>query len=212
MIRHLIITACMLATTGVAAAQSTIDPVNKHAWGENIGWTNWRDANATTQGVRVFANHLRGYIWAENVGWINTGNAGPYSNASGPTAGVNIDPSNGDLSGFAWGENIGWINFDTSSAGAQRARYDFGAGRFRGYAWGENVGWINLDDAVKFVAAPPPCPGDANGDGLVNSADLSVLLSQFGTAVTPGTGSDFNADGIVNSADLSVLLANFGCS
>ena len=58
---------------------------------------------------------------------------------------------------------------------------------------------------------PPACPGDANGDGLTNGADLSVLLGQFGTSVTPSTGADFNGDGQVNGADLSVLLSNFGC-
>lgn len=57
----------------------------------------------------------------------------------------------------------------------------------------------------------PGCPGDANGDGFTNGADLSVLLSQFGSAVSPGTGADFNDDGAVNGADLSVLLSNFGC-
>jgi hypothetical protein len=64
---------------------------------------------------------------------------------------------------------------------------------------------INIIDAP-----PPPCPGDTNGDRQVNGADLSVLLAQFGTAVTPGTGADFNNDGQVNGADLSVLLSNFG--
>lgn len=61
------------------------------------------------------------------------------------------------------------------------------------------------------VATPPSlCPGDANGDNFIDAADLSVLLSQFGTSVTPGAGADFNNDAIVNSADLSVLLAAFG--
>lgn len=65
--------------------------------------------------------------------------------------------------------------------------------------------------AVKVrIVAVPVCAGDANGDGSVNGADLSVLLGQFGHAVTPGTGADFNNDGVVNGADLSVLLANFG--
>jgi hypothetical protein len=61
---------------------------------------------------------------------------------------------------------------------------------------------------------PPPseCAGDTNGDNQINSADLSVLLGQFGTAVPPGTGADFNDDGLVNAADLSVLLARFGLS
>lgn len=60
------------------------------------------------------------------------------------------------------------------------------------------------------LVPPPQCPGDTNTDGIVDGADLSVLLSQFGTSIKPGSGADFNNDGQVNSADLSVLLANFG--
>jgi len=68
---------------------------------------------------------------------------------------------------------------------------------------------INADGTLGFVP-PPNCPGDANGDNAVDAADLSVLLGQFGTSVTPATGADFNGDGNVNSADLSVLLGAFG--
>ena len=121
-----------------------------------------------------------------------------------------MNPATGELSGLAWGENIGWVNFSTASIDRPGARYDFASGRFRGFAWGENVGWINLEDGEHFVSAPPPCQGDANGDGRTDSADLSVLLSQFGQSVTAGFGSDYNADGMVNTADLSVLLSNFG--
>jgi len=61
------------------------------------------------------------------------------------------------------------------------------------------------------VPSPPPnCPGDANGDGVIDAADLSVLLSNFGQpAAGPGFG-DFNGDGQCNGADLSVLLSGFG--
>lgn len=62
---------------------------------------------------------------------------------------------------------------------------------------------------VRLLAPPPTCPGDANSDQQVNAADLSVLLGQFGTSVTPGSGADFNADGVINAADLSILLSNF---
>ncbi len=59
---------------------------------------------------------------------------------------------------------------------------------------------------------PQPCPADANGDGAVNGADLSVLLSNFGQqGAGPGFG-DFNGDCTVNGADLSVLLGSFGSS
>lgn len=60
------------------------------------------------------------------------------------------------------------------------------------------------------VAVPPSCVGDANGDGFVNGADLSVLLAQFGMSIKAGSGADFNSDGVVNGADLSVFLSNFG--
>ncbi len=75
-----------------------------------------------------------------------------------------------------------------------------------------NAGTLNY---ANTRTTPPDCincPGDANGSGTINGADLSVLLSQFGTSVTPGTGADFNGDGLVNGADLSVLLSNFGGS
>ncbi len=72
-------------------------------------------------------------------------------------------------------------------------------------------GNVTSEAATLTVNPPPPeCAGDANGDFLVNGADLSVLLGLFGTAVTPGTGADFNGDGLVNGADLSVLLGLFG--
>ncbi len=75
------------------------------------------------------------------------------------------------------------------------------------------VGYSGNTSIRIFFAVPPPppnCPGDANGDLVVDAADLSVLLGQFGTSVSPGTGADFNGDGDVNSADLSVLLSAFG--
>jgi len=69
-------------------------------------------------------------------------------------------------------------------------------------------------ELIEEVCIPPApsCPADFNGDGLVNGADLSVLLSNFGSGgATPGSG-DANGDGLVNGADLSVLLSAFGTS
>lgn len=54
------------------------------------------------------------------------------------------------------------------------------------------------------------CPGDANGDGIVNFADLNVVLSGFGQSVAPGTGGDVTGDGNVNFADLNLVLSFFG--
>lgn len=58
--------------------------------------------------------------------------------------------------------------------------------------------------------APPACPGDTNGDRLVNTTDLVAFLGRFGQSVPPGTNVDFNSDGVVNTVDLVFLLARFG--
>jgi hypothetical protein len=47
--------------------------------------------------------------------------------------------------------------------------------------------------------------GDLNGDGIVNGADLAILLAAWG-----GSGiADLNGDGTVGASDLTILLANF---
>ena len=58
---------------------------------------------------------------------------------------------------------------------------------------------------VNYVPAAA-IPGDVNGDGKVNGADIGVLLAAWGA--TSGA-SDVNRDGIVNGADLGVLLSNW---
>jgi hypothetical protein len=51
--------------------------------------------------------------------------------------------------------------------------------------------------------------GDANGDGIVNGADLAEVTGHFNaTGQTWATG-DFNGDGIVNGADLAFVTSNF---
>ncbi len=62
------------------------------------------------------------------------------------------------------------------------------------------------------VSAAAPCPGDTNGDGVVDFADLNTVLSAFNTAA-PGPGynpaADFDGDGLVNFSDLNTLLGAF---
>jgi glucose/arabinose dehydrogenase len=56
---------------------------------------------------------------------------------------------------------------------------------------------------------PPPAPGDLNGDGRVDGADLGLLLAGWGTCGTP-CPADFDANGVVNGADIGILLGNWG--
>ncbi|MCB9837790.1 MAG: hypothetical protein H6813_00485 [Phycisphaeraceae bacterium] len=55
--------------------------------------------------------------------------------------------------------------------------------------------------------ADPAIPGDLNNDGVVDTADLGVLLTSFGSS---DPIADINQDGVVDTADLGVLLTNFG--
>jgi hypothetical protein len=56
---------------------------------------------------------------------------------------------------------------------------------------------------------PAECPGDLNGDGRVDGADISVLLGFWGLNGRP-VAADINGDGIVDGADLATMLGNWG--
>ena len=52
--------------------------------------------------------------------------------------------------------------------------------------------------------------GDFNRDGVVDSADYTLLRKQMSQFVPSGTGADANGDGVVNNADYLVWKSNFG--
>ncbi|MEL7473994.1 MAG: GC-type dockerin domain-anchored protein [Planctomycetota bacterium] len=228
--------AATMIVAGAALAQTNVDSTNKFAWHENIGWTNWADANGGADGVRYLGAHVEGYVWAENAGWIDVGRglampSDQYANTNNSNYGVNVDQVDGWLGGFAWAENLGWFNFDTPTLEAfgQRARYDLFARRLRGYAWGENVGWLNLDDSNAFVEFDHGCaladittfgscvPGAS--DGLVDLSDFSCYLSLWSLGglmadiTTTGSCVPGSGDGVVDLSDFSCYLAEWslGC-
>lgn len=53
------------------------------------------------------------------------------------------------------------------------------------------------------------CVGDTNDDGIVNSVDLSIVLSSFGPC-TGACSGDANRDGFVSGLDISAVLAGWG--
>lgn len=52
----------------------------------------------------------------------------------------------------------------------------------------------------------PGIPGDLNNDGIVNGADLSIMLSAWGTA---DPVADLDGSGNVDGGDLAILLSNW---
>lgn len=65
--------------------------------------------------------------------------------------------------------------------------------------------------AIGDVMVTARCPGNLNGDGQVNLADLAALLAHYGTTTgaLPQDG-DLDDDGDVDLADLAGLLSAYG--
>jgi len=167
-------------------AATTIDSVNRYAYGANIGWMDWSGGSGeTANGVVIGAYVCSGYIYSANVGWINLGSGSPangiqYQNNSATDFGVNLDGL-GNLSGYAYGANIGWINFTNTGA----PRINMITGQLSGSVWSANCGWISLSNAVAYVQTDTISPGALASDGL----PFAWLLSNFGS-----TNVNANAD------------------
>ena len=70
---------------------------------------------------------------------------------------------------------------------------------------------VNASKAtIRTFGEPDAVKGDVNGDGIVDVADISTILTTMATIATPGasaTGNgDVNADGSVDVADISAVL------
>ncbi len=79
-----------------------------------------------------------------------------------------------------------------------------------GNGTGPNAGTAN-GLAKWFAACAVDCPGDTNGDNVVNFTDLNTVLSEFGQTGV-GLAGDVNGDEVVNFNDLNTVLSNFGAS
>ena len=57
-------------------------------------------------------------------------------------------------------------------------------------------------------AMPLPCPSDFDGNRLVDTADISLMLLDFGDCQS--CAGDLDGNGLVDTADISLLLMDFG--
>lgn len=173
------ITAILLAAAALRLdAATTIDAVNKYAYGANIGWMDWSGGTGqTATGAVIGAYVCSGYIYSANVGWINLGSGTPanginYQNTAANDFGVNMD-GYGNLRGYAYGANIGWINFESTGA----PTVNLVTGALSGYVWSANCGWISLANTYAFVETDSINPGALAPNGL----PIAWLLTYFGT-------------------------------
>lgn len=71
-----------------------------------------------------------------------------------------------------------------------------------------------LTDTFQFQSfvirlAAPPCTGDADRNRLVNFADITAVLANFGSSGLPYTQGDADGSATVNFADVTSVLAQF---
>ncbi len=71
-----------------------------------------------------------------------------------------------------------------------------------------DVSGNTVESPVKTFVVAGSCgvPGDFDGNGTVDGADLATLLNNWGS----GGVTDLNGDGTTDAADMSILLNNFG--
>jgi Bacterial TSP3 repeat len=196
-----LVTACAVG----ANAATTINAVNKFAYGANIGWINWQGDVANGAVIGAFV--CSGYIYSANVGWIHLGDGTPvngvrYQNDSAADFGVNHDGV-GSLRGYAYGANIGWLTFtNQASDGAiyQGPAVDLLSGRLSGYVWSVNCGWISLSNQFAFVQTDTmDCGPDSDGDGIPDMWELQYAAS---LATLNGAG-DNDGDGFTNAEEFA---------
>lgn len=88
----------------------------------------------------------------------------------------------------------------------------------------KKVGTIPAQYIARYgIPAPPPCPGDVNGDGKTCADDLAIVLTSFGfcegnvgynpkanLSLTIPNFCSAEVQGI-DQSDLVVILSNYGC-
>lgn len=68
---------------------------------------------------------------------------------------------------------------------------------------------VIANDTIDFDVTP--CIADINADGIVDGADLTILLGNWGPCNATTCQGDINEDSLVDGADLTALLGDWGC-
>ena len=161
---------------------------------DDIAWHTTNSGGATHSVATKLPNALGFYdtlgnVWEWNQDWY-----GQYSSAGAinPTG-----PATGAYRVFRGGSWVNLINFCRASRRAAdtpstvyvelglRVAKSFGAA---------------------FAESSKGPLGDIDGDGVINSVDMAIVLSNWGEV---GSIADVNDDGVVNSVDLGIVLANW---
>jgi len=175
-------------------------------------------AGATTEGhlysPQVAVTYGQQYILKNYVHMLSGGSVNfyidEYDAAGNKLTGV--DPKAGmAYTAVANGVNVSDINFTYTPSSATVAKAALqvivkGSGT---QAYYDGAQWLNPDGST-VVVPPTTKAGDANGDGVVNIKDATLVSLNWGkTGMTRAQG-DLNADGVVNIKDATLVSLNWG--
>lgn len=174
--------------------------------------------NESGVAVGVIVNNngsQRGLKWLADGSVVDLGPAPPFTDSAAleiSEAGVVVGTLNSaTASAGAVHENGAWVDLNSRLIDAPGWSVHSAVGV---NASGQIVGqalFAGVNRAV--ILTPSTLPGDVNNDGMVDLADLTLLLSSFGTCATDAgycAACDFDGSGCIALGDLTVLLANFG--
>jgi hypothetical protein len=151
------------------------------------------------------------FIWGTSAG-------GPYPNETAAEARTDTGAFNANLDGLAAGT--------TYYCKAKAAGDDIGYGAEKSFTTSADAsvspdtpapvvpdagGDNGTGSGGSDVTCVPGDGGDANGDGMINAADVTVAERIIAGLQEPNAGADVNGDGIVDAADIEgILLACCG--
>jgi hypothetical protein len=179
-----------------------------------------RLVNTVISGNGVLLRSLYGGGFTGSHSLISHGTLAGWGNRVGdPMLSSAFEPMPGSPCLDSGTARLVFSEFDLLGAGSSCFPYadDFyGGTRFRdaGARQSGSTGCVDIVGRVDIGAVegngpPRPTPriGDLNADGVVDGADLAIVLSNWGVSICD---ADLNASGLVDGLDLGALLGSWG--
>ncbi len=169
--------------------------------------------------VAQYAGFSPGAKYLHIINWLPFGGGAEYMSVNKPYAQLNYDRLVAEVGNTNWGQpypDLIWMYRSISDAADANAQFAATIGATNGNEFDCDSGntlamtylWINSPHGGfggnRLI-------GDLNHDGVVNGADLGILLGNWGAC--PGKGAcepDINGDGTVDGADIGLLLGHWG--
>ena len=95
-----------------------------------------------------------------------------------------------------YSHTVALTTFTDCNTNGQRDSYELGKG------------WAADTNANGRIDTCDQADGDMDLNGIVDTADIALLLLDFGDCA--GCPADFDGNGVVDNADIALLLLNFG--